>query len=355
MRTRKKTTTASLLGFTMLLAACSGTGEGEIPNALAFQDSSSDPVPAESDPAPDAGDPAPDAGDEAPERVFSPRPNVSCSSSTFSVAFGASDILFDSAFGSDTIGPIDIALPAGTYDITVATWLGPYDDPNQTMEQWSFTTDSDYESPLTSDSSPVLQQNQTFEDVDLAATTQITLQHKNDTGVANSVHPLCIGFELQEEPVVTTTTAAPVVTTTTAAPVVTTTTAAPVVTTTTAAPVETTTTAAPVETTTTAAPVVTPTTEVVTEVVAPTTTAAPVVTTTTEAPVEVTTTTEAPAVTATTAAPAAGTTALAAQTAAPELALTGPSDLAASLGATGAALILAGGAAVVAARRSNDD
>ena len=41
-------------------------------------------------------------------------------------------------------------------------------------------------------------------------------------------------------------------------------------------------------------------------------------------------------------------------TEAPELALTGPSELALSLGLTGGALVVAGGAALVAARRSED-
>ena len=317
MRTRNTKLSAAAVGFTMLLAACSG--QGDVPEALAFQDDSSDDA-APVDPAPT--DPAPTGDAERPT-------NLTCSSSDVSFQFGPNDVLLDPNPG--TLGPFTLptALAAGTYDITLATWFGPQELPVQTMEQWRVVTDSGYASPLTTDASSPTQLDwvQTFGGQDVPATTQIFIEHKGNTGNVNSVHPLCVGFSLNE-PVVTTTTAAPV-TTTTAAPV-TTTTAAPV-TTTTAAPV-TTTTAAPV-TTTTATPVVT------------TTVVQPVVTTTTEAPAE-TTTAEAPAVT---------TTTVAGPTAAPELALTGPGDLALSLGVTGGALILAGSAAVVAARRSDDD
>ena len=217
MRTRHKKLSAAAVGFTMLLAACSG--EGDVPEALAFQDDTS------SDPAP-------------PAAVNSERPDISCSSSDFSIPFDASTVLIDP--NTSTLGPftLPVALPAGNYDVTVATWYGPVDEAVQTMEQWRFVTDSGFTSPLTDDfSSPTnLQSNQSFDGVDIPATTQIFLEHKGNTGVTNSVHPLCIGFELNEPVVTTTTTEAPATTTTTAAPVVTTTTAAPVVTTTTAAP-----------------------------------------------------------------------------------------------------------------------
>ena len=307
VRKNIKKTSATFLGFSMLLAACSGTGDA--PDALAFQD---------------------DSGGTGAATVARPTGNP-CASNEFSVGFDASVVLIDPT--TTTAGPFAVNVPAGTYDIIVSTWLGPEDIAAQTMEQWFFTTDSGYQSPLTNDFSPELLQNQEFQGQTIGATTSVTLHHKAPGMTsANSVHPLCIGFRTVEAPETTTTTAAPVETT-----------AAPVETT--EAPVETT--EAPVETT--EAPVET--------------TEAPVETT--EAPVE---TTEAPAeTTPTTEAAAEGTEAVAAQadettttvredpTDAPELALTGPSELATSLGLTGAALLLAGSAAVVAARRSDDE
>ena len=314
----------------MLLAACSGGGE--TPEALAFQDDSSGNVDVGTDDG--AGDTAGTdngAGDGAGgETTNRPTENL-CDSSAFNISFPESVVLTDPA--NSMIADVDFAVPAGTYDIFTVTWKGFTDDPAQTMEQWMFeAVDGDYVSPLTSDNdSELIVTNQLGEGVTIDGFTSIKLSHKAPgMDSANSVHPICIGFR----------------------PV------APAATTTTAAPVEET-------TTTTAAP------EIVEEVT--TTTAAPVeeATTTTEAPAvgEVNATTEAPVVeevTTTTAAPAAvggandtrTTTTVARATGSlqgPELALTGPSELATSLGLTGAALVLAGSAAVVAARRSEDD
>ena len=166
MRTRHKKLSAAAVGFTMLLAACSG--EGDVPEALAFQDDlSSDPAPA--------GDPDP-AGDPGPA-VNSERPEVTCSSSDFSIPFDSSVILIDP--NTSTLGPftLPVALPAGNYDVTVASWYGPVDEAVQTMEQWRFVTDSGYSSPLTDDfSSPTnLQSNQSFIGVDIPASTQVFL------------------------------------------------------------------------------------------------------------------------------------------------------------------------------------
>ncbi len=301
----------------MLLAACSG--DGGAPEALAFQDDSS--------------------GGTGAVTVNRPVGNP-CSSNEFSVAFDQSVLLLDPA--PATAGPFSVDVPAGTYDIVVSTWFGFEDDPSQTMEQWFFTTDSGYTSPTTDDPSIELLWNQEFQGQTIGDTTSVTLHHKAPgMASANSVHPLCIGFRSVAVPEETTTT--------TAAPE---TTEAPVVT------------EAPE---TTEAPVVTE---------APETTEAPVVT---EAPEETATTTSEPQdaevagpTTTTTVAEQAETAGVAAQasettttsttttvtasaTAAPELALTGPSELATSLGLTGAALVLAGSAAVVAARRSEDD
>ena len=319
MRTKTKHLSATLLGFSMLLAACSGNGEA--PDALAFQDDSS----GTTDPA-----------------ATVPRPTGNqCASNEFSVAFDDTVVLLDNSTQASA-GPFSVNVPAGTYDIIVSTWNGFTDIPDQTMEQWFFETDSGYTSPLTSDSSPALLQNQEFQNQTIGATTSVTLFHKAPgMDSVNSVHPLCIGFRSVAAPVTTTTTEAPVVTTTTEAPVVTTTTEAPVVTTTTEAPVVTTTTEAPAVAgpTTTAAPA------------APTTTAAPAAPATTAAPAA----TAAPAVAAQAETTTTTTAAPTDPTAAPELALTGPSELALSLGLTGAALVLAGSAAVVAARKTEED
>ena len=319
MRTNKKTLSATLLGFSMLLAACSGGGE--TPEALAFQDDSSGNVDVGTDDG--AGDTAGTdngAGDGAGgETTNRPTENL-CDSSAFNISFPESVVLTDPA--NSMIADVDFAVPAGTYDIFTVTWKGFTDDPAQTMEQWMFeAVDGDYVSPLTSDNdSELIVTNQLGEGVTIDGFTSIKLSHKAPgMDSANSVHPICIGFRS----------------------------VAPAATTTTAAPVEET-------TTTTAAP------EIVEEVT--TTTAAPAdaeVNATTEAPVveEATTTTAAPAAvggandtrTTTTVARATGSLQ------GPELALTGPSELATSLGLTGAALVLAGSAAVVAARRSEDD
>ena len=80
MRTNKKTLSATLLGFSMLLAACSGGGE--TPEALAFQDDSSGNVDVGTDDG--AGDTAgtdngagDGAGDGAGGETTTVRPKTS--------------------------------------------------------------------------------------------------------------------------------------------------------------------------------------------------------------------------------------------------------------------------------------
>lgn len=160
---RKNIFTAGFLGLSMLLAACSG--EGDVPAALAFQDT---------------------------ETVNRPVGNP-CASNEFSVVFDESVVLEDS--DTDTLGPFDIALPAGTYDVLVSSWLGAQEDPLQTDEQWFFTTDSGYTSPTTTDSSPELLLNQSFTAQNIAEATSVMLHHKAPgSEISNSVHPLCVGF-----------------------------------------------------------------------------------------------------------------------------------------------------------------
>ena len=326
----------------MLLAACSGGGE--TPEALAFEDSSSsDPVVdgtgdgAGDDAGTDDGAGDDGAGDDGAGAATTNRPTTNlCESSEFSIAFPESFVLTDPA--TTMIPDVAFDVPAGTYDIFMVTWKGFTEDPSQTMEQWFFETNgaTPYVSELSSDDdAELIVINQPGTAVTVDAFTSIKLSHKAPgMDSANSVHPICVGFRAVDAPVETTTT--------TEAPVV----------------VE--------ETTTTEAPVdETPVVETPAETTEAPVAEAPVVveepTTATEAPVvveETTTTTEPPAVggaqivTTTTTAPATTT---ARPAVGPELALTGPSELATSLGLTGAALLLAGSAAVVAARRSEDD
>lgn len=281
MRKSHSKLSAGVVGFSMLLAACSGGSEA--PDALAFQDDDSS------------------GGETETVNVNRPTGNP-CSSNEFSIAFDESVVLLDP--DQVTAGPFSVNVPAGTYDIVVSTWLGFEELPAQTMEQWYFTTDSGYTSPITNDPSPELLWNQAFEGQTIGDTTSVTLHHKAPgMESVNSVHPICIGFRSVAPVETTTTTEAPVEETTT----------------TTEAEVE--------ETTTTTEAEETEAVDGDVEVAGPTTT---------------TTTTTT-------------TTVAADPTEAPELALTGPSELATSLGLTGAALVVAGGAALVAARRSEDD
>ncbi len=297
-------------GFVLLLGACST--ESSPPESIAFQDDSSgDPSgQTSSTDAPSTTEAS--TTTEAPSTTVEatvPRVNRptdrTCSANDISIAFAENTLLMAPNRGSQ--GPFSIDIPAGTYDITVQTWLGFEDFPTHTMEQWYFTTDSGYTSPITTDYSPELIGGEIFADQTIPASTSITLFHKaGDGAVPNSVHPLCVGLTAVTPPTTTTTT-----TTTTTAPETTTTTAAPETTTTTEAPTDDGDAgvggAAQTSTTTTT-----------------TTTAAPTTTTT-----------------ATAAAPA-------------ELALTGPDDLSFSLGLVGASLTLAGAAALVASRRRDD-
>lgn len=98
---------------------------------------------------------------------------------------------------SNTAGPFAIELPAGTYDVLVQSHdahdLHPGQS-EQTQEQWYFTLDSGYVSPVTTDvaddSNIAIDE---FDGQDIAASTSITLQHLGQGGT-NSVDPVCVGF-----------------------------------------------------------------------------------------------------------------------------------------------------------------
>ncbi|MFT7476368.1 MAG: hypothetical protein ACI81L_003321 [Verrucomicrobiales bacterium] len=98
---------------------------------------------------------------------------------------------------SDSAGPFEIALPAGTYDITM--WAND-DHPSPTYqveqlnESWYFVLDNGYQSPPTddigADRTSVITN---VGGVDLAAATTISVHHVKIGGV-NSVNVECVGF-----------------------------------------------------------------------------------------------------------------------------------------------------------------
>jgi hypothetical protein len=185
---------ALFAGFVLVLGACST--ESTAPDGLAFQDDSSGDTSSTVAPTTSATVP----------RVFRPTDRT-CSTSDHSIAFGEEVHL--QAPSPSTQGPFSISVPAGTYDITVSSWLGFEDYPDHTMEQWYFSTDSGYTSPLSTDSSPELIVNNLYSSQTLPATTSITLHHRSPSSAQpNSIHPLCIGFRAVAPPETTTTTKA---------------------------------------------------------------------------------------------------------------------------------------------------
>lgn len=119
----------------------------------------------------------------------------------YSFSFEGTRLLNDGI--SDAAGPFPISLPAGTYDITPHSFDDHSAHPGQveqTQEQWYFTLDNGYESPISSDiADDVVYSSDVFTAVALEDATAITVQHLRAGGI-NSVSPLCVGF---------TTTAAP--------------------------------------------------------------------------------------------------------------------------------------------------
>lgn len=118
---------------------------------------------------------------------------------------------------SDHAGPFTIALPAGTYDITM---LSNDNHPSadyqveQTQEQWYFTLDNGYTSPPTNDIPADRTTMTTYVgSVELGAATSISVHHLGEGGV-NSVNVECIGFTPSQVEVAGPATTAPVTTTT---------------------------------------------------------------------------------------------------------------------------------------------
>lgn len=238
MRTKKRFGLMALFaGFVLLLGACST--ESTPPDGLAFQDSSGgdsqgDQSLQDTTTVAPTTTAAPTTTESTVPKVNRPT-NRTCQGNDHTVVFDESVVLI--APSPNMSGPYTVDIPAGTYDITVSSWLGLEDYVDHTDEQWYFSTNSGYTSPLSTDSSPELITNDLFSNQTVGATTSITLHHKSPSSAQpNSVHPLCIGFKTVSAPQTTsaptTTTAAPTTTTTiqVAAPT-TTTTAAPTTTT----------------------------------------------------------------------------------------------------------------------------
>lgn len=119
------------------------------------------------------------------------RPALTCGASTITMDFPASVVLDEN---TPSAGPYAISLPAGTYAIRTATWMGP-DGGDGDNQQWFFTTDSDFVSQETTDSSPVESiVNQFDNQVFVTDTTSITIHRSENATAADRVHPLCLGF-----------------------------------------------------------------------------------------------------------------------------------------------------------------
>lgn len=130
--------------------------------------------------------------------------NASSGCGEYSFGFEGTRLLNDGI--SDSAGPFSISMPAGTYDITLHSFDDHADHPGQveqTQEQWYFTLDNGYRSPVSSDiPDDGNTSTDTFRGVALDAATAITVQHLREGGI-NSVSPMCVGFTTVEpvEPV----------------------------------------------------------------------------------------------------------------------------------------------------------
>lgn len=113
----------------------------------------------------------------------------------YSFGFEGTRLLNDGI--SNTAGPFAVELPAGTYDVLMQSHDAHDEHPGQveqTQEQWYFTLDSGYVSPVTTDvadeSNTVVDE---FDGQDITESASITLHHLGQGGV-NSVDPICVGF-----------------------------------------------------------------------------------------------------------------------------------------------------------------
>lgn len=119
----------------------------------------------------------------------------------YSFGFEGTRLLNDGI--SDSAGPFAITMPAGTYEITLHSFDDHADHPGQTeqtQEQWYFTLDSGYVSPVSSD---IPDESNTavdsFTGVIKADASAITVHHLGEGGI-NSVAPMCVGFTTVSTP-----------------------------------------------------------------------------------------------------------------------------------------------------------
>ena len=154
---------ALLAGLALLVTACST--ESQPPEGLAFQDSgetATTTTVAESTTTEASAETTTEAPEETTTTIVgTPRPtNFTCADADHSIAFDDSVVLLDPQLPSS--GPYAISIPAGTYDINIATWLGWEDFPTHTMEQWFIEADSGYTSSFSTDTSPTQVTADTF-------------------------------------------------------------------------------------------------------------------------------------------------------------------------------------------------
>lgn len=120
----------------------------------------------------------------------------------FSFGFEGTRLLNDGI--SDSAGPFAISMPAGTYEITLHSFDDHADHPGQTeqtQEQWYFTLDSGYVSPVSSDIPDEANTAvDSFTGVINADASAITVHHLGEGGI-NSVAPMCVGFTTVTTPV----------------------------------------------------------------------------------------------------------------------------------------------------------
>ena len=127
--------------------------------------------------------------------------NASMGCGDYSFGFEGTRLLNDGI--SDSAGPFTISMPAGTYDITIHSFDDHIAHPGQTeqtQEQWYFTLDNGYTSPVSSDiPDDQVSVMDTFEHVVIEDATAITVHHLGAGGI-NSVAPACIGFTIVMTP-----------------------------------------------------------------------------------------------------------------------------------------------------------
>lgn len=127
--------------------------------------------------------------------------NAATGCGEYSFGFEGTRLLNDGI--SDSAGPFVISMPAGSYDITLHSFDDHAAHPGQieqTQEQWYFTLDSGYTSPVSSDVADDTNSSvDTFPGAVIEDATAITVHHLGEGGI-NSVAPMCVGFTTVSSP-----------------------------------------------------------------------------------------------------------------------------------------------------------